>query len=292
MLRSGLLRKGIALGSAFATSLCLSVGYLWAEEQYTLNNRWDKARERLQLLEDYSNPYTFEQLGKVDVQAGWTCLEVGAGLGGVTRWLADKVGPEGQVDALDMETIFLEEIDKPNVHILKQNLVVTSLPEERYDFIFARDVLMHIPERKEVIRTLAAALKPGGVLMVEDVSMLPSGIPYQRFNDDADLNAAMQGLFGVLEEHDHLSMRTGYENVFYFEDAGLTDTQASAFAPFAKGQGSEAKMMHLSLLQLKSPLVKYGYDAEKVEQIRQHFLAKDAKFWGFVRVTTTGRKPL
>ena len=289
---SGLVRQSIALGSAFATSLVLSVGNVWAEEQYTLSNQWEKARERLQLLEDYSNPYTFRKLEQAAIQEGWTCLEVGAGLGGVTRWLADKVGPQGQVDALDMETVFLEEIDKPNVNVLRQNLVSDPLPQGKYDFIFARDVLIHIPQREEVIKSLVGALKPGGVLMVEDVANLPSGVPYQRFTNDADLNAMFQAMMDTLEEHGHMSLYTGYRNVFYFEGAGLADVDARASAPFKRGKSLEGAMLNLTLVQLKPLFVQHGYDPEKIEALRQHFLSDDARFWGFVRVTTTGRKPL
>ncbi|MTI13868.1 class I SAM-dependent methyltransferase [Sansalvadorimonas verongulae] len=292
MHRSGFVRKGIALGSAFAASMLLTVGHLWADGQYALSNQWEKARERLQLLEDYSNPYTFQQLEQASIQKGWTCLDAGAGLGGVTRWLSDKVGPDGQVDALDMETVFLEEIDKPNVHILKKNLVTDPLPEAKYDFIFARDVLMHIPEREEVVHSLAGALKPGGILMVEDIAILPYGVPYQRLTDDAVLNTTMQNLISTLEEYGHLSFHSGYKNIFYFEDAGLVDANAHSFSPFARGQSSEAKMRHLSLLQLTPVFLKHGYNAETVEQVRQHFLNENARFWGFVRVITTGRKPL
>jgi hypothetical protein len=45
------------------------------------------------------------------VQPGWKCLDLGAGLGTVSRWLNNRVGPAGQVVALDREPRHIEPAD-------------------------------------------------------------------------------------------------------------------------------------------------------------------------------------
>ena len=50
--------------------------------------------------------------------------------------------------------------------VWEQNLLALHLPVERFDGLFANAVLFHVPseELPRVLRTLHAALKPGGVL--------------------------------------------------------------------------------------------------------------------------------
>ena len=48
------------------------------------------------------------------------------------------------------------------------NLVTDDLPRDAFDFVHTRLVLMHIPQRDEVLARLCAALRPGGVLMLEE----------------------------------------------------------------------------------------------------------------------------
>ncbi|WP_281648852.1 class I SAM-dependent methyltransferase [Parendozoicomonas sp. Alg238-R29] len=292
MYRSRILQKFTFLTAViFTVVMSLLVGQVYAGKQYTLDNQWEKAKERLSLLESWSNPYTFLQLEQVDIQKGWRCLDAGAGLGSVSRWLADKVGPEGLVDALDMDTKFLEEINKPTVHVLKKNLVTDTLPEKKYDFIFVRDVLMHVPEREQVLTSLVGALKPGGVLMVEDLGLLPSGVSFQNFSSDSEMNAYVQNLFDSLEEHNRISFHSGYRNARLFEESGLEGVNAHAYSPLARGNDIEGQLLALTLMQLKPLLMKYGLNEKKYDQVTNRFENIDARWWGFVRITTTGRKP-
>ena len=56
-----------------------------------------------------------ENLG---IAPGWHCLEVGAGHGGMARWLAATVGDQGRVMATDIDTRFL--VDMPTNVIVRE----------------------------------------------------------------------------------------------------------------------------------------------------------------------------
>ena len=292
MQRTTLLCKSRRIGAAFIMAILPTVGLVHADDHYSLDNKWERARERLQLLEGQSNPYTIKQLEQVGIQEGWTCLEAGAGFGTITRWLADQVGPEGQVDALDMETRFLDEINKPNVNVLKQNLVTDPLPQGKYDFIFTRYVLMHIPEREDIIKSFMEALKPGGILMVEDFVLLSPKETYRHSIDDDFMNVNMQKVFASLSQAKSMSLETGYENIFYFEKTGFTDLDAHIYAPVARGLSPEAKTVALTLGQWTPVLVDNGHDKSTIQAIRDQFHKPGTIFWGLPRTFTTGRKPL
>jgi hypothetical protein len=70
---------------------------------YVLAHAGDqRERERLALLERFHGPLTIAQL-KPLVRPGWNCLEAGAGGGGMTGWLAERVAPSGSVLAVEVE---------------------------------------------------------------------------------------------------------------------------------------------------------------------------------------------
>jgi SAM-dependent methyltransferase len=138
---------------------------------YTLDNRWEAARERLRTLEVSSDPFTASHLDKVGVGPGWHCLEVGAGGGSVTRMLCERVGPEGRVVAVDLEPTLLADLSAPNLEVRRLDVVVDELPEAAFDLIHTRLVLVHIPQRDEVIPKLVRSLRPGGVLLLEECDL-------------------------------------------------------------------------------------------------------------------------
>jgi SAM-dependent methyltransferase len=141
---------------------------------YTLNNQWRSARERLQLLEGVCDPITARNLDRVGVGAGWHCLELGAGAGSVARMLCDRVGPTGRVLAVDLEPALLADVAEPNLEVRRLDVVTDALPEAAFDLIHTRAVLLHIPQRDEVLPKLIRALRPGGVLLLEEMDVTPA----------------------------------------------------------------------------------------------------------------------
>jgi len=70
--------------------------------------------------------------------------------------------------------------------IWRANLSDVRLPRAHYDVIFARWVFLFLPDPAARVRQLAAALKPGGVLAVEDylretLRMVPPPTTWERF---------------------------------------------------------------------------------------------------------------
>src|SRR3954452_15896556 len=50
----------------------------------------------------------------------------------------------------------------------RSDLTAANLPAGRFDLVHARLVLEHLPERDRVLSALAAAVRPGGWLLIED----------------------------------------------------------------------------------------------------------------------------
>jgi SAM-dependent methyltransferase len=137
----------------------------------------------LQSLHDASTIRQFERLG---VAPGWRCAELGAGAGSVARWLSDTVGDSGSVTAIDRDTSLLADLGtRPNVSVVEGDLMTMSFGSSCFDLVHSRSVLMHVEDADTVVEHLVPALRPGAVVLFEEVD----GGPAQRAASSAELPA-------------------------------------------------------------------------------------------------------
>jgi len=140
---------------------------------YVFDNAWEQARQRLALLEQCLDPVTCRRIKALGIANGWQCLEAGAGGGSIAQWLCSRVGVTGRVVAIDIDTRFLDALHQTNLEVRRHNLISDQLPENSFDLVHTRLVLMHIPSRHEILRRLVSALKPGGWLLLEEQDVYP-----------------------------------------------------------------------------------------------------------------------
>jgi SAM-dependent methyltransferase len=133
----------------------------------------EEGAERLRLLGRVVGPTTEALLSRVEVGSGMRCLDVGCGLGVVTRELARRVGPTGQAIGVDLDEQVLElarqETRRQGLAAVFQAGGVLDLAEEpAADFVYARFLLSHVAHPDRAVQRLAAATRPGGLVVVED----------------------------------------------------------------------------------------------------------------------------
>ena len=102
------------------------------------------------------------------IARGWRCWEVGAGGPSVPRGLAARVGPEGRVLATDIELAWAGAAAGAPIEVRRHDVARDAPPDELFDLVHARLVLVHLPERERALRSMIGALRPGGWLLVED----------------------------------------------------------------------------------------------------------------------------
>lgn len=140
-------------------------GYHVRDDEAALEN------ERLSLLAEARDPRTQRLLDQIGLAEGWHCLELGAGAGTISRWMAERVGAGGQVVSTDIDLRFHGD-PTDNMVVREHDITTDPLPAAHFDVVHARAVLQHIPERDAVLDKLTDALKPGGWLVVEDGNFL------------------------------------------------------------------------------------------------------------------------
>ena len=132
---------------------------------YLLENRATEAGSRFDALSTLFDPWTFAHLDAVGTGPGWRCWEVGAGGPSVPRWMTGRVGAAGHVTATDIDVSWLDRDD--GYEVLFHD-VEHELPPDAYDLVHARLVLTHLPGRDRALQTMAASLRPGGWVVIED----------------------------------------------------------------------------------------------------------------------------
>lgn len=128
---------------------------------------YDAELERLRLLEAISDPGTARRLEQIGVGEGWSCLEVAAGGGSIAAWLGDRVGPGGRVLAVDIDTRFLADLGAP-IEVRAVNLLTGDLESGVFDLVHSRAILMHLHDPEVALKKMAAAVKPGGWLLIDE----------------------------------------------------------------------------------------------------------------------------
>ncbi len=116
-----------------------------------------------------------EILATVGVSGGEVVADVGAGTGFMTAMFARQVGPKGKVFAVDITPEFIEHIRTlaaeqglPNIETVLCREDSVELPPESVDLVFLCDTYHHLEYPRSTMRSIHAALKPGGDLIVID----------------------------------------------------------------------------------------------------------------------------
>ena len=133
---------------------------------YVFDNDHSEAVDRHGQLPATLDEFTISRLISLGDLTGRRCLETGAGGGSIADWLARATGPTGRVLATDVNTRHLPP--SPPYDVLVHDLESEPVPDGPWDVIHARLVLLNLPGREAILRRLAAALAPGGALVVED----------------------------------------------------------------------------------------------------------------------------
>lgn len=256
--------------------------------QYAFSNAYAQGSQ-LRLLAEILDEHTTFVLSGTGIAAGWKCLDVGAGEGTITSWMAERVGPTGHVTALDKDPEHIRT--GPNITVREGDVRTVDLPEAQYDLIHVRLVLLHLAEREAVLQRLVAALKPGGALVVSDWDgERRDWLLHAPSADALDAFTAFQaGLLAELEAHGADLGWARRAPVAMFA-AGLQDVDTTVHSQLWAG-GEAGCLLHLSnARQLRDALLARDVTAEQLDALEAAMLDPATLAYCYWMFTTVGHR--
>ena len=209
--------------------------------------------ERLSLLSAVYDKGSIRLIESLGIAPGWHCLEVGAGHGGLARWLAEAVGDDGRVMATDTDTRFLTDMPA-NVIVREHDIASGRLPAAHFDLAHARAVLQHVPERDRALDNMIDATKPGGWVVIEDVDWLVF--------DNQELPEPFATLHRTVREA--YTANAGYDGEWgrrmlpAMRAAGLVDVESRGTVTTMHGGAASAEWYVMALARAGPALVEAG----------------------------------
>ncbi|MDH6131996.1 SAM-dependent methyltransferase [Kitasatospora sp. MAA4] len=243
------------------------------DERYLLDNRQTEAGARFDALSELFDPSTFRHFDVLGVAPGWRVWEVGAGGPSVPRWLADRVGPTGRVLATDLDTSWLSGDTALEVRRHDIGADPLPVPAGSFDLVHARLVLVHVADREQALRTMIHALRPGGVLLLEDAdpALQPLLCPEESGPEQELANRLRRGFRELLASRG-ADLSYGRKLPRLLREAGLTDVTADAYFPITSP--ACAVLEAATVRQVSASLLANGLATE--EELARHLDAVEA----------------
>ncbi len=210
-----------------ALLLMISVSAARAQEPQTAHHGFE---DTARWAETFESPERAEWqkpelvVSALNLKAGQTVVDIGAGTGYFTRRFALAVGPSGEAIGVDIEPGMIEymkaDAKKLKLANYEARLVKADDPElhpQSVDVIFFCDVLHHVQDRTGYLTKIKPALKPGGrVAVIDFQKMAPFGPPADiKISREAMIAQFTKAGYRVVGEHEFLP----YQYFLEFERA-------------------------------------------------------------------------
>jgi SAM-dependent methyltransferase len=227
-----------------------------ADTLYTFENSGAQAATRFSALADIFDTGTIRHLTEIGVGNGWHCLEVGAGGGSIATWLCDRVGSNGHVLATDIDTRFLETLNRSNLKVSRHDIESDPLPLAKFDLVHFRLVLGHLPNRDEVLGRLVTALRPGGWILAEEFDSW-SLRPDHSINEAETFLKAFAAMQTVMGRH-RFDGYYGRRLVARLRAYDLAEISAEGRVFMYQGGTSGADLTRASISQTRDEMIDAG----------------------------------
>ncbi|MDJ0843721.1 methyltransferase domain-containing protein [Crocosphaera sp.] len=237
---------------------------------------------------------TLEWFGLKD---GMSVVEVGSGPGFTTEQLCTLL-PNSEITTVELDPFMVQQAqtylkDKggDRVNFVQASITETGLPDNRFDFVFARLIFQHIPEPVAAATEIRRILKPGGKLVIVDTDAdlyglfdPPNGDFAMAIDKFSQASAALGGNFRIGRYLWRILQEAGFENLDL--EAVVTHSDELGMDPFA---------IHPLNVTLFLRLVKMGLMTEEelasLSQSREDFLASAHPFVLLIWLMACGAKP-
>lgn len=253
-------------------------------------------RARLSVLARVLAPTTESLFERAGPLMGLKVIDAGCGGGDVTLALARQIGPKGQVTGIDLDQ---EKLVLARAEAQAQGLanvsfeagdVAAAWPIADADLIYGRFILTHLKQPQDLLAQAMAALKPGGMILIEDID-IAGRFCYPE-------NAAIETSFQLYMA---LSRRRGGDPIIgrrlglLLEEAKFADVGTTVVQPFSRrGGAKDVAMLTFAAIAdgLKAEGLATVEDVARISQAMEDFIQRPDTIVSMPRIFQAwGRKP-
>ncbi|WP_306213906.1 class I SAM-dependent methyltransferase [Actinoplanes sp. RD1] len=256
---------------------------------YAFDNDDPQAADRHRHLAAMFDELTTSRLAALGDLSGWRCLELGAGGGSIAAWLA---GRGAHVLATDLNVRHLHA--GAGYRVLRHDLVTEPLPAGAWQLVHARFLLTHLPQREQILPRLAAALAPGGVLLLEEFAtgsyrdaMLAAPAPADRLAYDRYYDTLIDTVLPALGNDPYWALRVHAAML----QAGLTGVDTVVHARSWPGGTPGALLNAVNIAQQRAGLRAAGLSDTDLDRVDALMHDPRVVVRGHVVHSVLGRRP-
>jgi demethylmenaquinone methyltransferase/2-methoxy-6-polyprenyl-1,4-benzoquinol methylase len=134
----------------------------------------------LESMNRFQEPETRAAIADLHLPAGSHGLDVGCGVGLYALWLAEVIGPAGQVLGIDRaseritaaQQLVGAALPATRLEFRTGDGTAISAAEQTFDWVWCADVLHHIDETGRALREFCRVVRPGGQIIIKESQVL------------------------------------------------------------------------------------------------------------------------
>jgi ubiquinone/menaquinone biosynthesis C-methylase UbiE len=262
--------------------------YIFANSQQSKDEL--KELERLQAIERVFDSGSRKRIQATGISPNWRCLEVGAGAGSIAQWMAEVVGENGKVVAVDLNTRFLAKIQRSNIEVIEDDIRYLTLESQSFDLIHVRYVLIHIPDFQVALAKMLDLLKPGGWMAIEEPDFSAARAIAGNEAACQSMNRVNQAIAQMFASRS-MDYAFGIRLPAIFQQLNLQELSVENDTPLVPGNSGIATVMKMSAERLAEKYIATGKATQQdIEQYCR--FAEDPQSWAiyYSTIGVTARK--
>lgn len=254
------------------------------KQRYLFGGEFSEEHSRMTAMEVLWDPGSKQVLAELGLGPGWRCLEIGAGGGSIVEWMAER---GAAVTAIDIDTRFIDHLQSELITVRRADIGQDELPHAEFDLVHARLVLEHLPERQQILGRLAATLRPGGWMVIEDMDWTTFGL----VNDD-DGGAFVHVVEVLMEFMARAGLEQNYGRyvVGDLADVGLIDVRGEGRFRIIDASSTGFDFFKLSFASIRDALVGAGLISGEEAAATAARFAQDVRLSTPLMVAGIGRR--